>query len=167
MLYGYRQFYCIYKNRWKSNWINEKWIRWTNHDKFVALRAKTFSYLIDVNREGKKAKSTKKSVKKKIKFENCKNCSEATELENKTNHLEKNKINIDSLKKNHEEFIINNKSILKTQQRFRSERHNVFTEEINKIALSSNDNKIMPSIDSIETHAYETSEDLVSETEEY
>ena len=27
------------------------------------------------------------------------------------------------------------KSILKTQQRFKSERHNVFTEEINKIAL--------------------------------
>ena len=30
----------------------------------------------------------------------------------------------------------NNKSILKTQQRFKSERHNVFTEEINKITLS-------------------------------
>ena len=37
----------------------------------------------------------------------------------------------------------NNKSILKTQQRFKSERHNVFTEEINKIALSSNDDKRM------------------------
>ena len=31
----------------------------------------------------------------------------------------------------------------KTQQRFKSERHNVFTEEINKIALSSNDDKRM------------------------
>ena len=30
----------------------------------------------------------------------------------------------------------NNKSILKTQQRFKSESHNVFTEEINNIALS-------------------------------
>ena len=29
----------------------------------------------------------------------------------------------------------NNKLILKTQQIFRSEEHNVFTEEINKIAL--------------------------------
>ena len=37
----------------------------------------------------------------------------------------------------------NNKSILKTQQRFKSERHNVFTKEINKIALSSNDDKRM------------------------
>ena len=35
----------------------------------------------------------------------------------------------------------NNRSISKTQQRFRSERHNIFTEEINKIALSSNDDK--------------------------
>ena len=29
--------------------------------------------------------------------------------------------------------------ILKTQQRFKSEKHNVFIEETNKIALSSND----------------------------
>ena len=33
--------------------------------------------------------------------------------------------------------------MLKTQQQFKSERHNVFTEEINKTALSSNDNKRM------------------------
>ena len=32
----------------------------------------------------------------------------------------------------------------------------VFTEEINKIALSSNDDKIIQSIDSIETYAYGT-----------
>ena len=51
----------------------------------------------------------------------------------------------------------NNKSILKKQQRFKSETHNIFTEEINKIPLSSNDNKRMQSIDSIETYAYGTS----------
>ena len=34
-----------------------------------------------------------------------------------------------------------NKLILKTQQRFKSERHNVVTEEINKIVLSSNNDK--------------------------
>ena len=39
--------------------------------------------------------------------------------------------------------------MLQTQQRFKSERHNVFTEEINKISLSSNDDKRMQSIDSI------------------
>ena len=64
--------------------------------------------------------------------------------------------------KNHKEFIRNNKSISKTQQRFKSERHNVFTEEINKIAFSSNDDKRMQSIDSIETYAYGTNKDLVS-----
>ena len=39
--------------------------------------------------------------------------------------------------------------LLKTQQRFRIEGHNVFAEEINKIALSSNDDKRIQSIDSI------------------
>ena len=54
--------------------------------------------------------------------------------------------------------------ILKTQQRFKSERHNVFTEKkINKIALSSGNDKRMQSIDSIETYACGTSKDLVSE----
>ena len=38
--------------------------------------------------------------------------------------------------KNHKGFMKNNKSILKIQEKFKSERHNVFTEEINKIASS-------------------------------
>ena len=62
-------------------------------------------------------------------------------------------------------LIRNNKSMLKTQQRFKNERHNVFTEEINKIALSSNNNKRMQSFDSIEIYVYGTSKDLVSEKE--
>ena len=54
---------------------------------FAALRPKTYSYLTDKNEEDKKSKSTKKCViKRKLKFEDYKNCSEATELE-----LEKNK----------------------------------------------------------------------------
>ena len=57
------------------------------------------------------------------------------------------------------ELIKNNKLILKTQQRFKNERHSVFTEDIDKIALSSNDEKIIQSIDSIETYAYRTSKD--------
>ena len=48
------------------------------------------------------------------------------------------------------------------QQRYKSETHNVFTEEINEIALSSNDDKSMKSIDSIERYPYRTSKDLVS-----
>ena len=47
-----------------------------------------------------------------------------------------------------------NKLILKPQQRFKSERHDVFTEEIKKADLSSNDDKRMQSIDSIETYTY-------------
>ena len=43
---------------------------------------------------------------------------------------------------------------------------NVFTEEINKVALSSGDNERMQSIDSIETYAYGISKVLVSEKEE-
>ena len=64
------------------------------------------------------------------------------------------------------EFTRNNRLILKTQQRFKSEEHKVFTEEINKIAVSSNDDKRVQSIDSIETYAYGTRKDLVSEREE-
>ena len=44
--------------------------------------------------------------------------------------------------------------------------HNLLIEEINKIAFSSNDDKIMESIDLIETYAYGTSTDLVTEKEE-
>ena len=135
--------------------------------KFVGLRAKTYSYLIDNGSEDKKAKGSKMCViKRKAKFENYKNCLEATQLENKINYLEKYKVDINGIKKNHKELIKNNKSILKTQQRFKSKRYNVFTEEINKIALSSNDDKIMQSIYSIETYAYGTSKDLVSDKEE-
>ena len=62
---------------------------------FVGLRVKTYSYLIDDDSEDKKAKGSKKYVIKiKIKFENYKNCLEATELENKINYLEKNKTDI-------------------------------------------------------------------------
>ena len=39
---------------------------------------------------------------------------------------------------------------------FKSEKHYVFNEEITKIALSSNDDKRIQSIDSIETYAYGT-----------
>ena len=50
--------------------------------------------------EDEKVKGTKTRVmKRKLKFENYKNCLEATKLENKIKYKEKNKINIDSLKK--------------------------------------------------------------------
>ena len=43
--------------------------------------------------------------------------------------------------------------------------HNAFTKKTNKIALSSNDDERMQSIDLIETYTYETSKNLVSEKE--
>ena len=59
--------------------------------KFVGLSSKSYSYLINVGSENKKAKGTKKCViKRKVKFENYKKCLEASQLENKINHLEKN-----------------------------------------------------------------------------
>ena len=67
------------------------------------------------------------------------------------NYLEKKGINVDNLKEDKEEFI-QNRIKLKTQKRFKSERHNVFTEEIRKIALDSNDDKRIQSIDSVDTH---------------
>ena len=45
-------------------------------------------------------------------------------------------------------------------------RHNVFANKINKMALSSDDDKIMQSIYFIETYAYGTGKGLVSEKEE-
>ena len=56
----------------------------------VGLRAKTYSYLIDDGCEDKKAKGTKKcATKRKLRFENYKNCLEASQLENKINYLQK------------------------------------------------------------------------------
>ena len=108
---------------------------------FVGLRAKTYSCLKDNVDKDKRVKSTKTCIiKRKLKFQNYKNCLEAARIENKITILKtikKNKIDVDSP----EEFIKNNKLILKIKQRFKSENHNFFTEEINKTALSSNDDK--------------------------
>ena len=63
--------------------------------KFVGLKAKT-----QLLNEDKKEKRTKKcAIKRKLKFQNYKNWLEAIQLENKINHLEKNEINIGSIKK--------------------------------------------------------------------
>ena len=51
------------------------------------------------------------------------------------------KISVESLKAYQKEFV--KKIILTEQKRFRSEGYNVFTEVINKITLSSNDDKRM------------------------
>ena len=48
----------------------------------------------------------------------------------------------------------NDKIILKSQQRFKSNHHKVHTEETNKIALSSNDDKSLQTFDRITTYPY-------------
>ena len=79
---------------------------------FITLRLKTYSYLPDDCTEDKKAKGTKKFViKRMIKFNDYKNC------------------------------LLKDEVVLKSQQRFISKKHNIYTENINKIALSNNDDK--------------------------
>ena len=92
---------------------------------------------IDNNGEDKKAKDTKKCIIKKVKFQDHKSCLKAAQVENRINHLWKNNIDVEY----QTEFIKNNKLVSKMQQRFKNKKHNVFTEEINKIALSLNDDR--------------------------
>ena len=94
---------------------------------FCVPRAKTYAYLMDDDSEKKKAKGTKKCIiKRRIMFENCK----------------------DSL--------FNNTTILRSQLRFKSDLHNMYTEEINKIALNSNDDKRLQAFDRVTTYPYGT-----------
>ena len=77
--------------------------------------------------------------------------------------LEKYKIYVDSLKENpkkEQKIINNNKLILKPHHRFRSEKFNVFTEEVNKIALTTYNEKRIQSIDPIGRYECGTSKDL-------
>ena len=103
---------------------------------FCALRATTYSYLMDDNSEVKKSKGTKKCViKRKATFENYTDC------------------------------LFSDKVILKSQQRFKSDHHKVYTEGVNKTALSSDDNKIIQTFDGIETYPYGTNSFKVCESE--
>ena len=92
---------------------------------FVALRPKTYSYLTDDCKEDKKAKGTKKClIKRELKFNGYQDC------------------------------LLHDKAVLKPQQRFKSEKHDVYTENVNKIALSNNDNKRLITFDKITTYPY-------------
>ena len=93
---------------------------------FVSLRPKTYSFLTDDGKEDKKAKGTKNCViKKMIKFSDYKKC------------------------------LLNDELILKSQQRFINKKHYVYTENINKIALSNNDDdKRIVSSNKISSYPY-------------
>ena len=55
---------------------------------------------------------------------------------------------------NYKDSLFNDKVILKSQQRFRSDHHEVYTEEVNKIDLNSNDDKWIQTPDKITTYLY-------------
>ena len=92
---------------------------------FVALRPKAYSYNTEDNVELEKAKGTKKCIiNKMLNFNDYKNC------------------------------LFDNRKVLRSQQRFKSENHSVYTENINKIALSCNDDKRFVATDGIESYSY-------------
>ena len=66
---------------------------------------------------------------------------------------------------NYKDSLFNNKTILKSQLRFKSDHHNVYTEEVNKIALNSNDDKRLQTFDRVTTYPYGTNAFKVCESE--
>ena len=66
---------------------------------------------------------------------------------------------------NYKDSLFNNKTILKSQLRFKSDHHNVYTEEVNKIALNSNDDKILQTFDKVKTQPYGTNAFKVCKSE--
>ena len=61
--------------------------------------------------------------------------------------------------------LLNNKTVLKSRLRFKSNHHNVYTEEVNKIALSGNDDKRLQTFDRVTTYPYGTNAFKVCEYE--
>ena len=61
--------------------------------------------------------------------------------------------------------LFNDEVLLKSQQRFRSDHHKVYPEEVNKIALSSNDDKRIRIFDKVTTFPYGTNTFKVCESE--
>ena len=61
--------------------------------------------------------------------------------------------------------LLNDKVVLKSKQRFKSERHDIYSETVNKIALSSNDDKRLQTFDRITMYPYGTSAGRVCKTE--
>ena len=67
--------------------------------------------------------------------------------------------------KNYEYCLFNDKIILKSQRRFKSDHHDLYTEEINKIALSSNDDRRLQTLDRVTTYPHGTNAFKVYESE--
>ena len=57
---------------------------------------------------------------------------------------------------NFKDCLFNNKTICRSQERFKSYNHDVYTEEVSKIVLSSNGDKRLQTFDRIRTYPYRT-----------
>ena len=66
---------------------------------------------------------------------------------------------------NQKDGLFNDKIILKSQQGFKSDNHEVNTEEVNKIALSSIDDKRLQTFDGVTTYPHGTNVFKVCESE--
>ena len=66
---------------------------------------------------------------------------------------------------NYTDCLFNEKIILKSQQIFKSDCRNVYTEQINKIARSSNDDKRLQTFDKVTTYPYGPNAFKVCESE--
>ena len=64
----------------------------------------------------------------------------------------------------YKDCLLNNEIRLKSQQRFKSEKHDVYAEEVNKIALSRNDDKRLQTFDRIISYPYGASAGKVCKT---
>ena len=67
--------------------------------------------------------------------------------------------------KNYKDCLFNDKIILQSQQRFKNDHHNVYVEQINEIARSSNDDKRLKTFDKIMTYPYGTNAFKICECE--
>ena len=103
---------------------------------FCVPRVKTYAYLLDDDNKHKKAKGTNKCIiKRKIKF------------------------------KDYTDSVFENKTIFKSQLRFKSDLHIVYTEEVNTIAISNDDDKRLQTFDKITTYPHGKNAFKVCESE--
>ena len=66
---------------------------------------------------------------------------------------------------NYKGSLFNDKTILQLQLRFKSDHHDVYTEEVNKITLSGNDDKRLQTFDRVTRYPYGTNAFKVCESE--
>ena len=68
---------------------------------------------------------------------------------------------------NYKDCLFNREDVLKSQQSFKSFHHKVYTEEVNQMALSSDDDNRLQTFDRISTYPYGTTNEVlkVFETE--